>query len=200
MDVVLGDPATRQAAIESLGKIGTERAVSILGTRRGAAQRMDDAPLLQTAQAALHRANRYQAEIHFAQSTFAGLSASSILVLLALGLSIVFGLMDVINMAHGEFMMIGAFATFVVSGMFKNYAPRLVRLLSDRGNSRGISGRRRHRLHLRSPHHPPPVWPPARNAAGDVRGRDHPRANRCAADSATTSPSGRPDGWRAAGK
>lgn len=123
MDVVLGDPAKRQAAIESLGKIGTERAVSILERAVAAAKRMGDAPLLQTAQTALSRANRYQTEIHFAQSTFAGLSASSILVLLALGLSIVFGLMDVINMAHGEFMMVGAFATFVVSGMFKNYAP-----------------------------------------------------------------------------
>lgn len=123
MDVVLGDPAKRQAAIDALGKIGTERAVSILERAVAATRRMGDAPLLQTAEAALHRANRYQTEIHFAQSTFAGLSASSILVLLALGLSIVFGLMDVINMAHGEFMMIGAFATFVVSGMFRKYAP-----------------------------------------------------------------------------
>jgi urea transport system permease protein len=123
MDVVLGNATQRQTAIESLGSIGTERAVSILERAVTAAKRMENGPLLETSQAALRRANRYQTEIHFAQSTFAGLSLSSILVLLALGLSIVFGLMDVINMAHGEFMMIGAFATFVVSGMFKIYAP-----------------------------------------------------------------------------
>ena len=61
----------------------------------------------------------------FAQETFAGLSLGSILVLLALGLSIIFGLMDVINMAHGEFMMIGAFTTFVVSEIFKTLPPAL---------------------------------------------------------------------------
>lgn len=123
MDVALGEPAKRQAAIETLGKIGTERAATVLEKTVAAAKRMGDASLLDPAQAALKRASRYQTVIRFAQSTFAGLSLSSILVLLALGLSIIFGLMDVINMAHGEFMMIGAFATFVVSGMFKSYAP-----------------------------------------------------------------------------
>jgi len=44
-------------------------------------------------------------------------------VLLALGLSIVFGLMGVINMAHGEFMMVGAFTTYVVSEIFKAHFP-----------------------------------------------------------------------------
>ena len=40
---------------------------------------------------------------------------------MALGLAIVFGLMGVINMAHGEMMMIGAYATFVVQEVFKGY-------------------------------------------------------------------------------
>ena len=57
------------------------------------------------------------------QHTFAGLSLGSILVLLALGLSIIFGLMRVINLAHGEFMMVGAYTTFLVSEVFKTYLP-----------------------------------------------------------------------------
>jgi urea transport system permease protein len=57
------------------------------------------------------------------QNTFAGLSAGSILVLLALGLSIIFGLMGVINLAHGEFMMVGAYTAYVVSESFKAYLP-----------------------------------------------------------------------------
>src|SRR5262245_723954 len=57
------------------------------------------------------------------QNTFAVLSLASILVLLALGLSIIFGLMRVINLAHGEFMMVGAYTTFVVCEFFKAYLP-----------------------------------------------------------------------------
>ncbi|MBD3880767.1 branched-chain amino acid ABC transporter permease [Phormidium tenue FACHB-886] len=50
---------------------------------------------------------------------FNGLSIGSILLLAALGLAIVFGLMGVINMAHGELMMLGAYTTFVVQNLFK---------------------------------------------------------------------------------
>ena len=50
---------------------------------------------------------------------FNGLSVGSVLLLSALGLAIVFGLMGVINMAHGELMMLGAYTTFVVQNIFK---------------------------------------------------------------------------------
>jgi urea transport system permease protein len=51
------------------------------------------------------------------QTVFIGLSLGSILVLMSLGLAIIFGQMGVINMAHGEFMMIGAYTTFVVQNL-----------------------------------------------------------------------------------
>jgi urea transport system permease protein len=54
---------------------------------------------------------------------FSGVSLGSILLLVALGLAITYGLMGVINMAHGELMMIGAYATFVVQNAFRKYAP-----------------------------------------------------------------------------
>ena len=54
---------------------------------------------------------------------FTGLSLGSILVLVALGLAITYGLMGVINMAHGELMMIGAYATYVVQNLFKAWLP-----------------------------------------------------------------------------
>ncbi|CAK6688058.1 urea ABC transporter permease subunit UrtB [Synechococcus sp. CBW1107] len=51
---------------------------------------------------------------------FNGLAIGSVLVLAALGLAVVFGLMGVINMAHGELMMLGAYSTFVVQNLCKN--------------------------------------------------------------------------------
>jgi len=54
---------------------------------------------------------------------FTGLSLGSILLLVALGLAITYGLMGVINMAHGELMMIGAYATWLVQNAFKAYWP-----------------------------------------------------------------------------
>ncbi|RYY81779.1 MAG: urea ABC transporter permease subunit UrtB, partial [Comamonadaceae bacterium] len=54
---------------------------------------------------------------------FSGVSLGSILLLVALGLAITYGLMGVINMAHGELMMIGAYATYVVQGVFRAWLP-----------------------------------------------------------------------------
>lgn len=54
---------------------------------------------------------------------FNGLSISSILLLVALGLAITFGLMKVINMAHGELIMIGAYSTYLTQNLFKEYLP-----------------------------------------------------------------------------
>ena len=54
---------------------------------------------------------------------FTGLSLGSILLLAALGLAITYGLMGVINMAHGELIMIGAYATYVVQTLFRSYLP-----------------------------------------------------------------------------
>ena len=54
---------------------------------------------------------------------FTGASLGSILLLVALGLAITYGLMGVINMAHGELMMIGAYATYVVQAAFRQYLP-----------------------------------------------------------------------------
>ena len=51
----------------------------------------------------------------FAMQGFSGLSLFSVLLLMALGLAIIYGQMRVINMAHGEFMVIGAYATYVIS-------------------------------------------------------------------------------------
>jgi len=54
---------------------------------------------------------------------FNGLSTGSILLLAALGLAITFGLMGVINMAHGELLMVGAYTTFVCQNLFATYLP-----------------------------------------------------------------------------
>jgi urea transport system permease protein len=61
----------------------------------------------------------------FAMQGFAGLILFSVFVLMALGLAIIFGQMGVINMAHGEFMMIGMYITYVVSTLFAEYLPGL---------------------------------------------------------------------------
>jgi urea transport system permease protein len=59
----------------------------------------------------------------FAMQAFTGLSVFTILMLMAMGLAIVFGLMGVINMAHGELMAMGAYTTYGVSILFETYFP-----------------------------------------------------------------------------
>lgn len=59
----------------------------------------------------------------FIMQGFAGISLFSVLLLMALGLAIIFGQMGVINMAHGEFMAIGAYTTYVLSSLTEAYLP-----------------------------------------------------------------------------
>lgn len=59
----------------------------------------------------------------FAMQGFAGISLFSVLLLMALGLAIIFGQMGVINMAHGEFMAVGAYVTYFLSSMTESYFP-----------------------------------------------------------------------------
>ncbi|MGU3496069.1 urea ABC transporter permease subunit UrtB [Xanthobacteraceae bacterium A53D] len=61
----------------------------------------------------------------FAMQAFAGLILFSVFVLMSLGLAIIFGQMGVINMAHGEFMILGAYMTYLTSQLFQAYAPGL---------------------------------------------------------------------------
>ena len=61
----------------------------------------------------------------FVMQGFAGLILFSVFVLMALGLAIIFGQMGVINMAHGEFMILGAYVTYLCSHVVEHYIPAL---------------------------------------------------------------------------
>ncbi len=63
---------------------------------------------------------------NIAQTLWYGLSLSSVLLLAAIGLAITFGVMGVINMAHGEMVMIGAYTTFMVQEVLRANAPGLM--------------------------------------------------------------------------
>lgn len=75
------------------------------------------------ASVALQAINSRQMLVSFVGNLFYGLSLGSVLLLCALGLAITFGLLRVINMAHGELLMIGAYSTYAVQKFFAAYLP-----------------------------------------------------------------------------
>jgi urea transport system permease protein len=83
-----------------------------------------DAELRAAADRAIRSIDAGQRKGELAGAVFTGLSLGSVLLLAALGLAIVYGLMGVINMAHGEFLMIGAYTTFVVQNLFRQHLPQ----------------------------------------------------------------------------
>ncbi len=82
-----------------------------------------DAEVRRAIQSALASMDAKLKKVEYLGHLFSGLSLGSILLLAALGLAITFGLMGIINMAHGELLMIGAYATYVVQILFKQYWP-----------------------------------------------------------------------------
>lgn len=82
-----------------------------------------DPGVREAATAALKQIDGHLWKIEWAGNLFYGISLGSVLLLAALGLAITFGLMGVINMAHGELLMIGAYATYLMQLLFKYYMP-----------------------------------------------------------------------------
>lgn len=82
-----------------------------------------DASVRAAAKQAVQEINHRLMWQELAGYAFSGLSLGSILLLAALGLAITYGLLGVINMAHGELLMIGAYATYAVQGIFRQYLP-----------------------------------------------------------------------------
>jgi urea transport system permease protein len=103
--------ADRLSAIATLKERGDQDAQSLID---GIAQRATDPGVKSAAASALSAIHARLALWGVAQNLWYGLSASSVLLLAAIGLAITFGVMGVINMAHGEMVMLGAYATYVV--------------------------------------------------------------------------------------
>ena len=82
-----------------------------------------DGSIQRAAEVAIEQIERWEVITRAVSTLFRGLSLASILLLMALGLAITFGLMGVINMAHGELMMLGAYSAFVMQGWFQTYLP-----------------------------------------------------------------------------
>jgi urea transport system permease protein len=114
------DKAKRLAAAQALGATGTPATKTLLLDRLKAETEPD---VKSAVEAALRTIESRLAWGERLGVIFTGISLGSILLLVALGLAITYGLMGVINMAHGELMMIGAYATYVVQNLFRAWLP-----------------------------------------------------------------------------
>ena len=104
----------RLAAIATLKERGDQDAQSLID---GISQKATDPAVKSAAASALSAIHARLALWGVVQNLWYGISASSVLLLAAIGLAITFGVMGVINMAHGEMVMLGAYSTYVVQSL-----------------------------------------------------------------------------------
>jgi urea transport system permease protein len=119
------DHAKKLAAIEVLGEsgeLGLKPALETLQART-TGNTPEDGQIRTAVAQALGSLQAKELIVRVLRDLFYGLSLGSVLLLAALGLAITFGLMGVINMAHGEMIMLGAYTTFVVQNLFAKHAP-----------------------------------------------------------------------------
>ncbi|TPE53175.1 urea ABC transporter permease subunit UrtB [Amaricoccus solimangrovi] len=113
--------AEKVAAIGIVARRGGTDALTVLNPYRGDA----DAPVAEAADKAIAGIERAQQLWNVGQNVWFGLSLGSVLLLAAVGLAITFGVMGVINMAHGELIMIGAYTTYVTQQVIRTSFPGL---------------------------------------------------------------------------
>jgi urea transport system permease protein len=125
IDLAGDDPAKKLAAIATIADSGDLGFKPVLERVVASASKdtADDKALKAAASAALTSFETKELFVRILRDLFYGLSLGSVLLLAALGLAITFGLMGVINMAHGEMIMLGAYTTFVVQNFFAKHAP-----------------------------------------------------------------------------
>jgi urea transport system permease protein len=120
LELTSGTRESRIAAIRMLGQSKTPGAKTLL---LSVLEREQDDDVKLEARQSLSLVEGRLAWNARAGLAFAGVSLGSILLLAALGLAITYGLMGVINMAHGELIMIGAYTTYVVQNLFRAHLP-----------------------------------------------------------------------------
>jgi urea transport system permease protein len=108
-------------AIDLIRERGDQEALSLLGGLPANAS----APVKKAAADAIASIQSSLAIWTAVQNTWYGLSLGSVLLLAAIGLAITFGVMGVINMAHGEMVMLGAYTTYVVQDVIRAHNPAL---------------------------------------------------------------------------
>ena len=122
------DAALRLAAVKALAhsdSANTKTLLLGLLERKGEDYAEPDAGIRAEAQATLKAVQSRLSAAERLSQIFTGVSLGSILLLAALGLAITYGLMGVINMAHGELIMVGAYGTYLVQNLFRAQAPGL---------------------------------------------------------------------------
>jgi urea transport system permease protein len=112
------DKAKRLAAAEFLGNRGSLPAFDLLKTIALESKKSADKEMEKAALLAVSRIELHISRINAAGTLFRGVSSGSVLLVVAIGLAITFGLMGIINMAHGEFIAVGAYTTYVVQNVF----------------------------------------------------------------------------------
>ncbi len=116
------ESSARLAAVKALGEAPSPNARNLLLPLTSESGEPD----MQVRVAAIQSLRAVESKLAVGENlgrVFTGLSLGSILLLAALGLAITYGVMGVINMAHGELLMIGAYATYAVQGLFRAYLP-----------------------------------------------------------------------------
>jgi urea transport system permease protein len=117
--------ADRLAAIKAVAQVPSETARTALANFAADDSVRDDPELRSAVQGAIRDIDTWLSFGKAMSILFSGLSYAGVLLLTALGLSIVFGLMGVINLAHGEFIMIGAYSTWLVERFMQAHLPAL---------------------------------------------------------------------------
>lgn len=112
------DDAAKLAALRELERLHTLASTDFLRTALRAAEAAPQPELVAAAHRAIAAVERHRARVDFFGTLFRSLSLGSILLIVALGLAITFGLMGVINMAHGEMIAVGAYTTYLVQHLF----------------------------------------------------------------------------------
>lgn len=115
------DEAEKIKAVDTLSDMGNRDALSLLIN----VENTSEGVVKEAASLAVAKIEKSIAAWNAAQNIWYGLSLGSVLLLAAIGLAITFGVMGVINMAHGEMVMIGAYTTFVVQELIRTTAPGL---------------------------------------------------------------------------
>jgi urea transport system permease protein len=111
-------PEERIAALNRLGELHSLSAFDTIKTILAESEKAGDKPMIAASAGALRKIERHISRINAAGTAFRGLSLGSVLLVVAIGLAITFGLMGVINMAHGEFIAVGAYTTYVIQNIF----------------------------------------------------------------------------------